>query len=54
MAEFQTRGAGAGADWIFRPSRPAGLYGELPPTPPGLPVVKRVPAAARKPRLAAD
>lgn len=51
MADFQTRGTGAGADWIFRPSRPAGLYGELPPTPP---IPKRVAAAPRKPRLAAD
>lgn len=37
MSEFQTRGHAADAAWSARPSRPAGLYGELPPLPAELP-----------------
>lgn len=37
MSEFQTRGHAADAAWLARPSRPAGLYGELPALPPELP-----------------
>lgn len=33
MADFQTRGPGAGDAFRLAPSRPAGLYGELPPLP---------------------
>lgn len=33
MSEFQTRGHAADAAWLARPSRPAGLYGELPALP---------------------
>ena len=52
MAEFQTRGSPRGSDWMFRQSRPAGLYGELPPMPTGIPADRPYPALTRKPRRA--
>lgn len=33
MAAVQTPGTTADLAWALRPSRPAGLYGELPPPP---------------------
>lgn len=38
MVEFQTRGLAADDAWGVRPTRPAGLYGELPPLPAQFPV----------------
>lgn len=37
MSEYQARGHAADAAWSARPSRPAGLYGELPALPAELP-----------------
>lgn len=48
MSEFQTRGHAADAAWSARPSRPAGLYGELPPLPAELPPT--LSALSRKPQ----
>lgn len=50
MAEYQTRGHAADAAWWARPSRPAGLYGELPALPAELPteLPRTLSALARK------
>ena len=47
MYGFQTRGHAADAAWPARPSRPAGLYGELPAVPAELP--RTFSALTRKP-----
>lgn len=52
MAEFQTRGSSPGGEGMFPQSRPAGLYGELPPVAAGRADDGRYPALARKPRSA--
>ena len=42
MVEIQTRGFAAEDTWSLRPTKPAGLYGELPPLPVYLPVTSAV------------
>lgn len=54
MAGSQMRGSTIDADRVTRQSRPAGLYGELPPLPVSFPADRRHPAVSRKPRRTAD